>query len=76
MNNILRKLYDGQIYPAEMRDLDTPESKAIDTEYYSRNHRSQSFPKQTWNVYEYAGPYSKSQQISDALSHIEYILRQ
>lgn len=34
MNNILRKLYDGQIYPAEMRDLDTPEYKAIDTEYY------------------------------------------
>lgn len=34
MADILRKLFNGQIYPSEMRDLDTPEYKHIDAEYY------------------------------------------
>lgn len=34
MSNILRSLFNGQIYPAEMRELETPEYKAIDSEYY------------------------------------------
>jgi len=34
MADILRKLFDGQIYPAEMNEMDTPELKAIDAEYY------------------------------------------
>ena len=58
MSNILRKLFDGEIYPTEMNGMDTPELKAIDSEYYTL--REQFEKKLTGDLAaEYEKLYSK-----------------
>lgn len=35
MDDMLHRLFSGSIYPAEMRELDTPEYEAAEKRYYS-----------------------------------------
>jgi len=35
MEDMLHRLFSGSIYPAEMRELDTPEYSAAEKRYYS-----------------------------------------
>ncbi len=39
MNDFLRKLFDGEIYPYEMTELDTPDYREAEKQYFSERER-------------------------------------